>query len=81
MEKKDVKDGMGGMVSRKYFPGLVVDIPLPRSALQPTVQFFLPAVLTSFFVLAASDAEFKEETIIICALALLGLIILYMNLR
>jgi hypothetical protein len=61
----------------RYYPGVCIDIPLPRFVLQPTLNYFVPAFFVSFFVLAASNVTAWDSVIEVVSLALLTYVQLY----
>lgn len=58
MEKKEINHG-GVKIASKYFPGIQISIPLGRESIQPTMNFYLPAVLVSCFAVAANNMDEK----------------------
>lgn len=65
----------------RYYPGIVVKIPLPRFGLQPTLNYFVPALFVSFFVLAASNVSEWDSVMEVISLALLTYVQLYQQIR
>lgn len=74
-EKKISKDGL--KVSTVYYPGIEVAIPLPRSALQPSLNYFVPAFIVSAFVLAANNVAEFDSVMEVTGIALLTYVQLY----
>jgi hypothetical protein len=73
--KKHKQDGLE--IPLHYYPGVCIDVPLPRFALQPTLNYFVPAFFVSFFVLAASNVAEWDSVMEVVSLALLTYVQLY----
>lgn len=79
-ELKNVNKGTYKIPVR-YYPGIDIEIPLPRSPVQPILNYFLPAILVSGFSLAANNVGDKDNVMETVGIALLTYVQLYQQIR
>jgi hypothetical protein len=72
----------GQTIKELYYPGATFTLRLPRNPIQPSLQFFVPNIILSIFILAACNIEGEFADMLgTVSLSLLTLVALYSNIR
>lgn len=80
-EAKPFKSG-GQTIKEHYYPGATYSIRLPRNPIQPSLQFFIPNILLSVFILASNNIENAYADMLgTVSLSLLTLVSMYQQIR
>ena len=79
-EKKVITKN-GFKIPVAYYPGIVVTVPLPRASVQPSLNYFLPSLNVSAFVLAANNVAEFDSVMEVTGIALLTYVQLYQQVR
>lgn len=76
-EWKDEKDKKSPKIKLLYYPGTTLMLELPRNPVQPCIQFFLPNLILSIFIMASSNILQLSDMLATVSLSLLTLVGLY----
>jgi len=81
-EQKNINKG-SYKIPVRYYPGIFINVPLPRAPLQPTLNYFMPALFVSCFILAANNiaADGRDGVMEVVGIAMLTYVQLYQQVR